>query len=585
MELKAGSQLQNGKYLLEKKIGEGGFGITYKGVWKIEVPNPLGKTTVDYQVAIKEFFFEEYCFRDEKTGEISTKSEKGQELFIRFKDKLKKEASILLELEHPNIVNVSEVFEENNTAYMVMEFIDGENLKDFISHGKLTMSEALRYIKQIAEALQYIHSHNIIHLDVKPANILIDNKTGTAKLIDFGIAKQYTDTSLQTQAATVAAFSKGYSPIEQYAVNRKEKYGAHTDVYALGATLYHCLTGEIPTEAAARLSEDLVPPSRYNPEIPSHVEKAIMKAMELKHKDRFPSVSEFLAALNEEELSDSQKSKTIKSNIPAGFEEIDTKYIIEPNQVTRSNKEKKTVVSSVKTETNKKKDKTKEEKKKTEKTAKPKESSPEKKTDKIKIITIVAIVILIIGIGVCSVFLFQKEKPVVLTETKVLEKTNIEPETEVISSEKSSSGELAKPENIQPLISGTTPSQEQKTERISDKKQPAISNAETKNSDQLASVPTSQTQVQTPEPVKTPAVVKTISINGNKYTGEVRNGKPDGKGKLIYAFHERISELDPKSTMSEVGDYLEGKWNDGELEYGTLYDKNGVKKKTVIVGK
>ena len=587
MELKAGSQLQNGKYILEGKIGEGGFGITYKGIWKMEVPNPLGKTVIEYPVAIKEFFFGEYCFRDQETGEVQTKSEKGKELFIRFKEKLKKEASILLELDHPNIVNVSEVFEENNTAYMVMEFIDGGNLKEFITKNSLTMNDVLRYAKQVAEALQYIHGYNIIHLDVKPANILIDN-AGNSKLIDFGIAKQYTDTGLQTQAATVATFSKGYSPIEQYAVNRKEKYGAYTDIYALGATLYHCLTGEIPTESAARLSEDLVPPSRYNPDIPTNVERAILKAMELKHKDRFATIAEFLAVLNEETISlETGEAVTRTVPLPSDFEEIETQYIIEPHSSSKPTQGKKTVISNINTGQDRSSEEENNRKKAKKKPKPPKPEKPQRTADesnnKLKIGVIGGVVILVLAI---AFFLFsvlskrdqipqEENEPSIVAVPEVVEPEKIP----VVEPEKLP---IVEPEKL-PVVEETKVSAPDNV--ISESKELAPEPKKSQNSAPKEKIASTENKPEVKSPEQAAAVKKTITVNGNKYTGEVRNGKPDGRGRLTFTAHERISESDMKSTMSEPGDYLDGKWNNGELERGTLYDKSGNKKTTIIIGR
>ncbi len=566
MELKAGSQLQNGKYILEKKIGEGGFGITYKGIWNMEVSNPLGKTIVEYPVAIKEFFFEEYCFRDDKTGEVQTKSDKGQELFVRFKEKLKKEAAILLKLEHPNIVNVSEVFEENNTAYMVMEFINGGSLKEFITREDfLTINESLRYIKQIAEALSYIHEHNIIHLDVKPANILID-KDGNAKLIDFGIAKQYTDSNPQTQAATMATFSKGYSPIEQYAVNRKEKYGAHTDIYALGATLYHCLTGEIPTESAARLSEDLIPPGRLNPVIPTHVERAILKAMELKHKDRFSSVAQFLDALNEEPVEpEAGEIKTKIHPLPDGFKETDTKYIIEPQAPAgKSVQGKKTVISNINAGIDKNAGKKKTPKQEKLRIPKVSETKPKEyifDNGKLKTFGIAGAAILILTVGIASFFIFHNK------EVKPGVETEISPADTAIIHEIIPKEEIVISQPVKEDI-------KEKTSLVDASKTPVVTKP--------AGNPNAETE---PSNVVSEAFKKTLNINGNSYYGDVRNGKPDGKGRLTYSAHERISINDVKNTMSEPGDYIDGKWNGGELEWGTLYDSEGNKKVKIIIGR
>jgi serine/threonine protein kinase len=557
MELKSGSQLQNGKYILERKIGEGGFSITYKGIWKIEVPNPLGKTIVDYQVAIKEFFFSEYCSRNEKTGEIIVNSEKGQEVFLRFKEKLKQEARILLEVEHPNIVNVSEVFEENNTAYMVMEFIDGENLKDIICKNEfLNLNDVLFHIKQIGNALQYIHERNIIHLDVKPANILID-KTGNARLIDFGIAKQYTDTNPQTQAATVTAFSKGYSPIEQYAANRKEKYGAYTDIYSLGATLYHCVTREVPIEAASRLSEELIPPSRYNPALPMHIERAILKAMELKHKDRFATVMDFLEALEQENISDTISiNQSVKDKIQnSDFVEYDTKFIhesIENKTPSSSNFDKKTLVAEEETvihSNSKSRGKTK----KSPKTKTPvsetdnqnSENGDTKTTSKFKIknakLAVIATVAMAIAVIVatCIYFIPAFGK----NESKKTEQT---------------------------------PTIEYKTET-----EKAIAPIETEpEKEVLQTIDTIKLpEKKSPKPQK-----MTLYIKGNKYEGYVKDGKPNGIGTIYYSREGKVFINNARTILSKPGDYLEGRWNKGELEFGTLYDKNGNKKETFIIG-
>src|SRR4249919_3791336 len=136
MELAANTYLKNGTYRIEKKIGEGGFGITYKSTWFTKVSGSLGSIDAQLPVAIKEFFFEDFCSREGSTNSITILSTTGKEIFSRFKEKLLKEAEILSKLSHPNIVRVIEVFEENNTAYMVMDYIEGDSLKDKIKKEK-----------------------------------------------------------------------------------------------------------------------------------------------------------------------------------------------------------------------------------------------------------------------------------------------------------------------------------------------------------------------------------------------------------------------------------------------------------------
>ncbi len=579
-ELKAGTQLQNGKYTLEKKIGSGGFGITYKGVWKIEVPTPLGATTVDYHVAVKEFFFEEYCSRDIETGRVLVNSEKGQELFDKFKEKLKKEAAILLKLEHPNIVNVSEVFEENNTAYMVMEYIDGRNLKDLIGkESQYKLDDALKIIKQVGNALHYIHSHNIIHLDVKPANILID-EAGNAKLIDFGIAKQYTDGNPETQAATVATFSKGYSPIEQYAVNRKEKYGAHTDVYALGATCYHCLTGEVPIESATRLEEELVPPSRLNPQIPIHVEWAIQKAMELKYKDRFASVAEFIEALDSQQIDWSgttqvtREGKTILQN---GLEELDTLYVVAPKATSVSTSEKKTVISKV----NQKKNKGEKSEILNADSQECRQEEQKQEKRKLKPVLVWSVSIAVVAILAiwAALYLIPVHLPAASNNPVQPVVTPAQPDKEaapVVTQPK----EDQTPITPEPEPSVTQPAVENKpSQQMPVAEQP-------KTQEKTNTQPVAPSNTVSPSAGATTAVsTKTISIQGHTYTGGVKNGKPEGKGKIIYSGNDRVSPDDVKKNMAAPGDYLEGYWHDGLLEKGILYDRSGTKKATIIIGR
>ena len=191
MNLPNGYLLQKGKYKLTQAIGQGGFGITYKGVWYTEVKGALGAMRTEVPVCIKEYFFKDYCLRDPQSLAVKVHSDTGKMLFDKFKEKLIKEAKILSEVHHPYIVNVLEVFEENNTAYIAMEYIPGDSLKDKLAHeGMLPEPQVLRYIYQIGEALKFVHKKNILHLDIKPSNILID-KEGNARLIDFGVSKRY----------------------------------------------------------------------------------------------------------------------------------------------------------------------------------------------------------------------------------------------------------------------------------------------------------------------------------------------------------------------------------------------------------
>ena len=285
MQLKPGTKLQNGKYEIIKTLGQGGFGITYLAE----------QVALHRKVAIKEFFMKEYCERDETTKLVTLGTSSGsKELVARFRAKFIREAQMIAGLEHPNIVKIHDVFEENGTAYYVMEFLEGESLSDRVKEtGPLPEKEALKYIRQVGEALSYLHGQNCLHFDVKPSNILV-NKSSNAVLIDFGVSKHYDAAGSQT-SSTPVGISRGYAPMEQYQQNEISTFTPATDIYALGATLYTLLTGEVPP-SASEVYEDGVPP------MPEKISKttraAVEKAMQPRRKDRPQTVGAFMSLLD-----------------------------------------------------------------------------------------------------------------------------------------------------------------------------------------------------------------------------------------------------------------------------------------------
>jgi serine/threonine protein kinase len=197
--------LQGGKYKIEKVLGQGGFGITYLATQEL----------LDRKVCIKEFFFKDSCSRN-AGGEVTLGTIGNRDLVERFLNKFIKEARTLSQLDHPNIIRILDIFKENGTAYYVMDYIEGSSLEDIVnSRGALSESEAITYIKQVANALEYIHQRSINHLDVKPANIMVRRSDNKAILIDFGVSKQYDSQGEQT-STTPVGISYGYAPIEQY---------------------------------------------------------------------------------------------------------------------------------------------------------------------------------------------------------------------------------------------------------------------------------------------------------------------------------------------------------------------------------
>ncbi len=281
MELKAGAVLQQGKYRILSVLGQGGFGITYLAEQSL-----LGR-----KVAIKEFFMKDLCNRDADTSQVTVGSVGSRELVDRFRQKFFKEACNIASLEHKHIVPIMDIFEENGTAYYVMKYFSGGSLS---FNSAIPEDVALRYTKQLASALRFIHQKRMMHLDVKPSNILLDDEDNVV-LIDFGLAKQY-DNSGQQTSTTPVGISHGYAPIEQYRSGGVSAFSPATDIYSLGATLYKLLTGTTPPEAMDIVATGL-------PACPSNVSaetwNAVKSAMQPAASSRPQSVDEFLSLLSE----------------------------------------------------------------------------------------------------------------------------------------------------------------------------------------------------------------------------------------------------------------------------------------------
>ena len=232
--LQPNTTLQGGKYRIERVLGQGGFGITY-----------LARNTMfDIDVAIKEFFMKDENDRDGSS--VTMPNTTKQELFHGQMEKFKKEAKRMFAIKNEHIIGVQDLFEENGTAYYVMDYVDGENLAERLKRtGKpMTEQEVLVILPQILDALKSVHDAGIWHLDLKPANIMVD-KSGNVKLIDFGASKQLNSQKGGATTSTAITYTNGYAPREQMEQNY-DKFGPWTDIYALGATLYNLLTNKRP---------------------------------------------------------------------------------------------------------------------------------------------------------------------------------------------------------------------------------------------------------------------------------------------------------------------------------------------------
>ena len=278
--LQPNTTLQGGKYKIEHVLGQGGFGITYLAM----------QTSLQRKVAIKEFFMKDFCSRDDATSTMMGSSTGSNKLVEQYKKKFVKEARNLAKLSHPNIINVIDVFEENDTVYYAMPYLSGGSLQDYVkSRGALSETEAMKYVRQIAKALKYMHEEqHMCHYDVKPANILLDDK-GNAVLIDFGISKGYDEGGHET-STTPIGLSEGYAPIEQYQQGLEE-FSPTSDVYALGATLYFLLHGKKPASAIDRVSGKSL---NVNSSLSESIRGIIDTSMKVSKTERARNVNVFL---------------------------------------------------------------------------------------------------------------------------------------------------------------------------------------------------------------------------------------------------------------------------------------------------
>ena len=326
--LQPNTTLQGGKYRIERVLGQGGFGITY-----------LARNTVfDIDVAIKEFFMKDENDRDGSS--VTMPNTTKQELFHGQMEKFKKEAKRMFAIKNEHIVGVQDLFEENGTAYYVMDYVDGENLAERLKRTGKPMSEqeVRDILPQILDALKSIHEAGIWHLDLKPANIML-TKEGRVKLIDFGASKQLNAQKGGATTSTAISYTNGYAPREQMEQNY-DKFGPWTDIYALGATLYNLLTNNkppLPTDIDDDMSED-----KHNalpfPESVGEMKYLVLQMMKTNRLQRPQSIDAIISEEKTRKEEPKQTPKAAKTSQSSSAYDDEATIIAEP----KPKKERKT---------------------------------------------------------------------------------------------------------------------------------------------------------------------------------------------------------------------------------------------------
>ncbi len=273
------------RYQVGRVLGEGGFGITYAG----------RDTVLNLKIAIKEFYMAGYVNRNhEASPDVFATLGTHRDTFHKNKEKFLSEARVLARFyEEPGIVGVRDFCEENGTAYIIMDFLDGVTLKDYLEkNGRLAPAEAIHLLLPVIRSLQHVHAGGVIHRDISPDNIMVLGD-GRTKLLDFGAAREVSQTDIKSLSVIL---KPGYAPEEQY--RSKGRQGPWTDVYALAATLYRCIVGEAPDDAMERMYRDQLPaPADTAAACPPAISRVIMKGLAVRQPDRYQDIPAFLQDL------------------------------------------------------------------------------------------------------------------------------------------------------------------------------------------------------------------------------------------------------------------------------------------------
>ena len=291
----------NGQFIVGKVLGKpGGFGITYLG-WDINLAT---------LVAVKEYLPRDYAGRDADHASVMAHSREDASLFRFGLEQFLQEARTLARFDHPNVVRTRSFFEQHGTAYLVMDYLQGVNLAEYVlaRGGRLTEEQASEIMKPIIDGLQEVHAKGFLHRDIKPQNIYVTS-TGRPILLDFGAARQAMG---ERSRSLSVVLTPGFSPYEQY--HRRGEQGPWTDLYALAATYYYLLAGQAPPDAPERVAKDeLIPLSQFAPMISPGLNAAIMQALSLEAGARPQDVFMFRDIINGKRVSMSEAVPSVSA--------------------------------------------------------------------------------------------------------------------------------------------------------------------------------------------------------------------------------------------------------------------------------
>ena len=321
VHLPVGTSLFDGAYTIGKVLGKpGGFGITYLG-WD---------ASLQIRVAIKEFLPRQLAARGTDGTSVRVHSQEDFKDFRYGIEQFLQEARTIAKFNHPNIIRVRTFFEENGTAYLVMDYLDGESFEEYLQRvGKLKGEDAIALLDPILDGLAHMHKHNILHRDIKPSNIYLTTE-GKAVLLDFGAARHSLTERSQSLTAVI---TRGFAPPEQY--SRKGKQGPWTDVYACAATLYIAVTGVIPTEANDRIvGEVLVEPMQLAPDLLETISSAIMQGLALDSAQRPQTAEAFRNILHQPQVSSANlKTNFVENKLESNYAKPKTAKTSKPNRI------------------------------------------------------------------------------------------------------------------------------------------------------------------------------------------------------------------------------------------------------------